>query len=83
MHSRPARSGGRREPDIPGKNLIYRANRTEGLQADALVFSSPAGMPMRHSNFYRRVRLPAVAKAGLSGVHFHDLRHTGNTTPTS
>ncbi|MGH3420040.1 MAG: tyrosine-type recombinase/integrase [Streptosporangiaceae bacterium] len=21
----------------------------------------------------------AVAKAGLSGVHFHDLRHTGNT----
>jgi integrase len=23
--------------------------------------------------------LPAVAKAGLAGVHFHDLRHTGNT----
>jgi len=34
---------------------------------------------MRHSNFYRRVWLPAVAKAGLSSVHFHDLRHTGNT----
>lgn len=48
-------------------------------QADALVFSSPAGAPMRHSNFYRRAWLPAVANAGLSGVHFHDLRHTGNT----
>ena len=48
-------------------------------QADALVFSSPAGTPMRHSNFYRRAWLPAVARAGLSGVHFHDLRHTGNT----
>lgn len=33
---------------------------------------------MRHSNFYRRAWLPAVVKAGLSGVHF-DLRHTGNT----
>lgn len=34
---------------------------------------------MRHSNFYRRAWLPAVARAGLSGVHFHDLRHPGNT----
>jgi hypothetical protein len=33
MHSRPARSAGRkeREFDIPGKNSIYRANRIEGL----------------------------------------------------
>jgi hypothetical protein len=34
---------------------------------------------MRHSNFYRRVWLHAVAKAGLPRIHFHDLRHTGNT----
>lgn len=33
---------------------------------------------MRHSNFYRRAWMPALAKAGLTGVHFHDLRHTGN-----
>ena len=31
------------------------------------MFTSPMGTPMRHSNFYRRVWLPAVAKAGLSG----------------
>jgi integrase len=48
-------------------------------QADALVFTSPAGTPMRHSNFYRRAWLPAVAKAGLADVHFRDLRQTGNT----
>ena len=34
---------------------------------------------MRHSNFYRRAWLPAVRQVGLVGVHFHDLRHTGNT----
>jgi integrase len=27
----------------------------------------------------QRVWLPAVAKAGLPGIHFHDLRHAGNT----
>jgi integrase len=54
----------------------------EHLQAkqrpDVLMFTSPAGMPLRHRNFRRRVWLLAVAKAELQGVHFHDLRHTGN-----
>ena len=45
---------------------------------EGLVFTSPTGMPMRHSNFYRRAWLKAVEMAGLDGVHFHDLRHTGN-----
>jgi integrase len=45
----------------------------------ALVFTSPMGTPLRHSNFYRRAWLPAIAKAGLLGVYFHDLRHAGNT----
>ena len=50
-----------------------------GEEDDALVFTSPVGAPMRHSNFYRRAWLPAVRQVGLTGVHFHDLRHTGNT----
>jgi integrase len=45
---------------------------------DALVFTSPAGMPMRPTNFRRRVWYPALAEAGLPGIHFHDLGHTGN-----
>jgi integrase len=44
----------------------------------ALVFASSTGSPLAHSNFRRRVWLPALKAAGLSGVHFHDLRHTGN-----
>jgi integrase len=45
---------------------------------EVLIFTSPAGMPLRHRNFRPRAWLPAVAKAGQQGIHFHDLRHTGN-----
>jgi len=34
----------------------------------ALVFTSPDGAPMRHSNFYRRAWMPALAAVGLFGV---------------
>jgi integrase len=44
----------------------------------SFVFSSSTGSPLSHSNFRRRVWLPALAAVGLQGVHFHDLRHTGN-----
>jgi integrase len=44
---------------------------------DALVFTSPEGMPLRR-NFRKRVWLPALRAAGLPVIHFHDLRHTGN-----
>jgi integrase len=44
-----------------------------------LVFTSPEGRLLHHSNFRRRVWLPALRKIGLTGIHFHDLRHTGNT----
>jgi integrase len=44
----------------------------------ALVFTSTEGALLRHSNFYRRAWRPAVTKAGISGIRFHDLRHAGN-----
>ena len=51
----------------------------DGLgQAAALVFTSPDGQPLRHSNFYRRVWMPAASATGLVGTHLPDLRHTGN-----
>lgn len=45
---------------------------------DALVFTSPNGAPLRHSNSYRRVWMPALRPLGLLGLHLQDLRHTGN-----
>jgi integrase len=58
--------------------VLWRDDQDYG-DDQALVFTSPMGTPLRHSNFYRRAWLPAVAKAGLPGIHFHDLRHAGNT----
>ena len=45
---------------------------------DGLVFTSPGGGPLRHTNFRRRFWVSALAAAGLPPMHFHDLRHTGN-----
>ena len=41
-----------------------------------LVFPSPTGRVWRKDNFMARVFRPAVRRAGLDGLTFHDLRHT-------
>jgi integrase len=46
----------------------------------ALVFTGPKGAPIRRSNFNPLVGwLKAAEAIGAPGLHFHDLRHTGNT----
>ena len=40
-----------------------------------LLFGDRNGDPIRKSNFGRRIWQPAVTKAGLDGLRFHDLRH--------
>jgi integrase len=47
-------------------------------EPDALVFTSPTGTLLRHSNFRKRVWLLVLAATGLTDIHFHDLRHAGN-----
>jgi integrase len=44
--------------------------------ADRLVFPNTAGKPMLHQNMVRREFHPALERAGLKRVRFHDLRHT-------
>ena len=41
-----------------------------------LVFPSKAGTPIDHGNLLREHFYPALKKAGLPKVRFHDLRHT-------
>ena len=44
-----------------------------------LVFPGPKGGPLRRGNFNRQASWPhAVRVIGAEGLHFHDLRHTGN-----
>jgi integrase len=45
---------------------------------DSIVFVGPKGAPLRRPNFSRAWR-QATTSAALPGIHFHDLRHTGNT----
>ncbi len=47
---------------------------------DALIFTGAKGSILRRSNFRRAVKWSAITrKIGFPGLHFHDLRHTGNT----
>lgn len=53
--------------------------RYAGAGSDGHVFLGPQGGRLRRSNF-RDDWIKARTRARLSGdVHFHDLRHTGNT----
>jgi integrase len=51
-----------------------------GSEPGALVFTAPSGTPLRRRNFNRATGWSyVVAAIGVPGLHFHDLRHTGNT----
>jgi len=45
-------------------------------EADALVFTAPAGGPLFRGSFGRDVWRPAAQRAGLDGVTFNGLRHS-------
>jgi integrase len=48
--------------------------------AGGLVFPGAKGGPLRRGNFNKLSGWPHAVKAiGAEGLHFHDLRHTGNT----
>jgi integrase len=75
----PKSRAGRRVVSFPDLIAPELRKHLDALESPtALAFTSPEGQPLRHSNFYRRDWMPALKAVGLSGVHLHDLRHTGN-----
>lgn len=80
----PKSTAGRRSMSMPAPlsemvALHLARKGLTGANPDALLFTAPAGGPMRYSNFRRRLWLPAVKEAGLTGLGFHDLRRTTAT----
>jgi Site-specific recombinase XerC len=60
--------------------LRHHLDTFTGPEPDALVFTGARGGILRRSNFRRASKWDAnVRKIGYPGLHFHDLRHTGNT----
>ena len=76
----PKSEAGRRIVSLPAFLLPEITTHLERFTAsgeDSLIFVGPKNGPLRRGNF-TRVWRRATESAGLTGFHFHDLRHTGN-----
>ncbi|MGV9385680.1 tyrosine-type recombinase/integrase [Nonomuraea sp. NPDC003707] len=78
----PKSKAGRRTVGIPESIIPVLKEHMDTYVQDepgALMFPAAKGGPMRRSGFNTRTRWVDVVKdMGLPGLHFHDLRHTGN-----
>ena len=77
----PKTAAGRRVVAVPAEAVELLERHLEDYVAadpDALVFTSPDGHPLRRTKFRARWA-DACAAAGITGLHFHDLRGSGAT----
>jgi integrase len=77
----PKSAAGRRVVSLPSfvvAELRRHLADYVGRAPTAPVFPGPKGALLRRSNFQQHWRRALLA-AGVPAVHFHDLRHTGNT----
>jgi integrase len=77
----PKSLAGRRRVVFPKEialELRWHLERFAQPGGDGLVFIGPKGGRLRRSTF-RRTWTKARTAVGLPDLHFHDLRHTGNT----
>jgi len=82
----PKTRAGRRTLTVPAAivpDLAAHLDQYSEPGAHGLVFVGPRGGRLRSSGFMLREFRPAVASLGLTGIRFHDLRHTGNTLAAS
>ncbi|WP_300614583.1 site-specific integrase [Trebonia sp.] len=76
----PKSLAGARWVSIPAyllPDVVEHLDQFTGSADHSLIFCGPKGAQLRRSNFTRQWR-KALEAAGLTGIHFHDLRHTGN-----
>jgi len=73
----PKTKAGRRTVTMPAgvAEMLAKHMASEVVQRSGLVFPTIQGQPMRRSNF-RKLWGRALATAGLTDLHFHELRHT-------
>jgi integrase len=78
----PKSEAGRRRVALPAPlvaELERQLSTFVGASADAYVFTTEAGAPLDANNFRSRVWNQATRSVGLTGLRFHDLRHTAGT----
>ena len=78
----PKSQAGNRVVALPAPlvtELARHRTRSDDQGADAFVFTSSSGAPLERSNFRYRIWVPATESVGLTGLRFHDLRHTAGT----
>jgi integrase len=78
----PKSKAGRRVLGIPDAVVPTLRDHLSAFVKDepgALVFTGVRGDPLRRGNFNKMSAWPnAVEAIGMTALHFHDLRHTGN-----
>ena len=78
----PKSKAGRRVVGMPQAIIPIRREYLSIFVKDEpgeLVFPGAKGGPLRRGNFNRMSAWPySVRSIGAGGLHFHDLRHTGN-----
>jgi integrase len=78
----PKSKAGRRVVGIPAAIIPVLSEHLSVFVKDepgALLFPGVKGGPLRRGNFNRMSAWPHAARSvGAEGLHFHDLRHTGN-----
>lgn len=79
----PKSRAGVRTVSLPASvvaELVEHLAEFVGPEPTAPLFTGPKGALLRRGNFNPLVNWrKAVADVGAEGLHFHDLRHTGNT----
>lgn len=81
----PKSAAGKRTVSIPAalvSDIRAHLERYAEPGADGRVFVGAKGATPRRNHFNRLWR-KACEAAGIKGLHFHDLRHTGNTLAAS